>query len=115
MEEAPDAPALYTLGHSTRSLDELIALLCDARVRELVDVRSVPRTRAPARPARGIAYPPERALGGFRRPRPGSPNGGWEQPAFQGYADHMASEEFGSALERLQARARERVVCVMCA
>ena len=46
---------------------------------------------------------------------PGSPNGGWENAAFQGYADHMASEEFARGLERLEAWARERSVAVMCA
>jgi uncharacterized protein (DUF488 family) len=94
-------------------------------VRELVDVRSVPRSRrhphfdgqalARALAPRGIGYSHERALGGFRRPQPRSPNRGWEQPAFQGYADYMAGEEFHSALRRLQALALEPAVCVMCA
>jgi uncharacterized protein (DUF488 family) len=125
MEAAADAPVFYTVGHSTRSLPEFIALLEQAGVCELVDVRSVPRSRrhphfegealAAALRAHGIRYAHERSLGGFRRPRPGSPNRGWEQEAFAGYADHMASEEFRSALDRLQASARERVACVMCA
>jgi uncharacterized protein (DUF488 family) len=96
-----------------------------AGVRELVDVRTVPRSRrhpqferealAASLPVNSIAYRHERALGGFRRPRPGSPNGGWEQPAFQGYADHMATDEFGAALDRLQRDAADRRTCVMCA
>jgi uncharacterized protein (DUF488 family) len=122
---ARDANVLYTVGHSTRTLVELVALLDGAGVRELVDVRSVPRSRrhphfnddalAHVLPAHGIHYTHERALGGFRRPRADSPNRGWELEAFQGYADHMASEEFRCALDRLQFCARERVACVMCA
>jgi uncharacterized protein (DUF488 family) len=119
------APVIYTVGHSTRSLPELVAVLVEAGARELVDVRSVPRSRrhphfdadalARSLPALGVAYSHEPALGGFRRPQPGSANRGWAQEAFRGYADHMASAEFGLALRRLGERARERVACVMCA
>jgi len=120
-----DGAVLYTVGHSTRSLPELVELLEGAGVHELIDVRSVPRSRrhphfdrealARSLPARGIAYRHEKALGGFRRTRRDSPNRGWDHAAFQGYADHMAGEEFRSALGRLQARARGRSVCIMCA
>jgi len=70
---------------------------------------------ADALSARGIAYWHERALGGFRRPQPRSPNRGWQHSAFQGYADHMASPEFHEALDRLQAMAGEQPTCIMCA
>jgi uncharacterized protein (DUF488 family) len=116
---------IYTLGHSTRPLQELIELLRGPQVELLVDVRSVPGSRrhphfaaavlARALPKNGIGYVHEPRLGGFRRPRPDSPNGGWEHPAFRGYADHMASAEFRDALARLQERARGRACCVMCA
>jgi uncharacterized protein (DUF488 family) len=88
-------------------------------------VRTVPRSRrnpqfaadalAGSLGEHQIEYSHESALGGFRRPRAGSPNGGWEQPAFQGYADYMATPEFADALERLQSLARERSVSIMCA
>lgn len=120
-----DSPIMYTVGHSTRPLDELTGLLKAAHVRELTDVRSVPRSRrhpqfdgealASSLPLGGIAYVHEGALGGFRRPRPDSPNTGWEHSAFRGYADHMASEEFRSTLERVQARGQEHATCLMCA
>jgi uncharacterized protein (DUF488 family) len=120
-----DPLIICTIGHSTRSLDELIGLLKAAHVSELVDVRSVPRSRrhpqfegealASSLPRQRIAYVHEAALGGFRRPRPDSPNTGWEHAGFRGYADHMASEEFRDALTRLQARGRRHVTCVMCA
>jgi uncharacterized protein (DUF488 family) len=118
-------PVIYTVGHSSRSLDGLITLLDGAYVREVVDVRSVPRSRrhpqfegkalASSLPSHGIAYMHELALGGFRRPRPNSPNMGWQHPAFRGYADYMDGEEFRGALERLQARGRKYSTCVMCA
>jgi uncharacterized protein (DUF488 family) len=119
------SPIIYTVGHSTRSFDGFAGVLEGVGVRELVDVRSVPGSRrhpqfarealARSLPARGIDYVHEGALGGFRRPRPDSPNTGWEHPSFRGYADHMQSEEFLAALERLQSHAAGHVVCVMCA
>lgn len=116
---------IYTIGHSTRSLDELVADLKAAGVGTLVDVRSVPRSRrhpqfnrealAESLPGHAIAYRHEPALGGFRRPRPDSPNGGWEHPAFRGYADYMLTQPFANALEGLTAQAGGERTCVMCA
>ena len=118
-------PRIFTVGHSTRSLEELIAILGQAGIELLVDVRSVPRSRrhpqfertalVESLPAHGIGYLHARELGGFRRPQADSKNGGWEQPAFRGYADYMDTEQFGSALDELQREARSRLSCVMCA
>jgi uncharacterized protein (DUF488 family) len=100
-------------------------LLDHAAIRQLIDVRSVPRSRrhphftrealAESLPQHGIAYRHEPALGGFRRPRRDSPNGGWERDAFRGYADHMDSDAFLQALDDLQSGAHERETCIMCA
>lgn len=119
------AGVVYTVGHSTRSLDELASLLSEVGVTDLVDVRTVPGSRRnphlarasleDALPPRGINYTHEPRLGGFRRPRPESPNGGWRQEAFRGYADHMASEEFREGLQRLLSIARVCTACIMCA
>jgi uncharacterized protein (DUF488 family) len=120
------APALYTVGHSTRSLDELVGILRAAGVTRLVDVRTAPGSRRHPQFGRGpleaglgqagIGYRHEPALGGFRKPRPDSiQNAGWEHPAFRGYADYMATPEFADALERLAREARERPSAVMCA
>jgi uncharacterized protein (DUF488 family) len=65
--------------------------------------------------ARGISYVHTPDLGGFRKPLPGSINTGWTHPAFQGYADHMASPEFDAALGELEDIARERRTSMMCA
>jgi hypothetical protein len=83
---------VLTIGHSTRSGDALIAALDAHGVRRLVDIRTIPRSRhnpqfnrealAEALPAAGIAYEHRPGLGGLRRPRPDSPNGGWRIRAF---------------------------------
>lgn len=116
---------IFTVGHSTRGVEELIAILHDAGVEGLVDARTVPRSRRhpqfgreslqAALPAHGIAYRHEPRLGGFRRPRPNSPNGAWTQQAFQGYADHMASDEFAAAVTELETGATDRTTAIMCA
>lgn len=116
---------LFTIGHSNRSLEELLTLLVRPGVRAVVDVRTAPGSRrhpqfgrdalAPALADSAIAYSHEPALGGFRRPQPDSDNGGWEHPAFRGYADYMQTAPFGHALGRLQRDARERPTAIMCA
>ena len=116
---------VHTVGHSTRSVEELIALLERAGVRALIDVRRFPGSRrhphfggaplAAALGGRGIAYVHEPDLGGRRDPRPGSPNTAWRVAGFRGYADHMATPAFARALERVRAKAAEGGAAVMCA
>ena len=117
-------PTLYTVGHSNVVLGDLIARLHGAQIRRLVDVRRYPGSRkwphfnrdslAAALPPEGIAYRHVEALGGRRSVRPGSVNIAWENPSFQGYADHMQTPEFEEALsELLEAAERERTA-VMC-
>jgi uncharacterized protein (DUF488 family) len=116
---------IYTLGHSTRSLQEFTDLLCKARIELLVDVRSIPHSRrhpqfegsalAGSLSKRDIAYLHEPQLGGFRKPLPRSPNMGWQHASFRGYADHMTSAGFQLALARLEMHAREQATCLMCA
>jgi uncharacterized protein (DUF488 family) len=116
---------IFTVGHSTHALDELIGLLHGSGVERLVDVRAVPKSRrhpqfaleqlARSLPERGLDYVHQRELGGFRRPRKGSPNGGWRVSAFQGYADYMETGAFKAALTGLEAAARERTTAIMCA
>jgi uncharacterized protein (DUF488 family) len=62
-----------------------------------------------------IHYHHEPGLGGFRKPRPDSINTGWQEPAFQGYADYMATAEFTAALDELQQLAQEHATSMMCA
>jgi uncharacterized protein (DUF488 family) len=115
----------FTVGHSTHSLDELVALVAGHGVERVVDVRRTPRSRrhpqfardslAAELPQRGLDYRHLPALGGRRRPRPDSPNGGWEHEAFRGYADHALTGEFAGGLAELCALAAESPTAVMCA
>jgi uncharacterized protein (DUF488 family) len=119
------APLVCTIGHSTRSLDELIALLRAHGIATLVDVRTVPRSRRhphfdrEALPASladaGIAYEHVKALGGLRHSRPDSINTAWQNASFRGYADHMQTPEFEQGLARLLEIARRSPTAVMCA
>jgi uncharacterized protein (DUF488 family) len=116
---------IFTIGHSTHTLGELIALLRRHEVELLVDVRSFPSSRRlphfarealeHSLPAEGIQYAHRGELGGFRKPVPGSPNSGWRTGGFQGYADYMRTGEFEAALESLEAAARARRTALMCA
>ncbi len=119
---------VYTIGHSTRTQDELIALLKEAEVACLVDVRSFPRSRtnpqfnadvlAGALERAGMGYRHMKALGGRRGTqdlgRP-SPNGLWRQEAFRNYADYALSPAFAAALGELRDLAGQRRTAIMCA
>lgn len=125
MDDTEIARRIWTIGHSTHDLDSFTALLERHRIELLADVRTVPKSRRMpwfwgdelrrTLPERGIAYEHLRDLGGFRRPQPGSPNGGWRVASFQGYADNMDSPAWRAALERLEELAGERRTTVMCA
>ena len=117
---------LFTVGHGTRSTEELVKVLDDAGVEMLIDVRRFPGSRRhphfaraaleESLPAAGIAYEWRGdTMGGRRNPAPDSPNVAWRVDAFRGYADHLASEEFRSALAELEARAKNTHQAVMCA
>jgi uncharacterized protein (DUF488 family) len=116
---------LYSVGHSTRPLPELTALLHEHGVTQLVDVRTLPRSRhnpqynAEALPAplaaAGVGYRHMPELGGLRKPRKDSVNLGWRNASFRGYADYMQTSGFVAALEALMALAERRSCAVMCA
>ena len=118
-------PTIYTVGHSTRTLEEFVELLQAHGVRQLVDVRTVPKSRRyppfagealrQSLPAVGISYDWAKDLGGLRRPEADSVNLGWRNASFRGYADHMQSEEFERAVDDLLARGRASDLAIMCA
>jgi uncharacterized protein (DUF488 family) len=120
--------AVFTIGHSTRSADELIGLLRQADIGMLVDVRSVPRSRVnpqfnvdmlPGTLARaGIGYRHLAALGGLRhraKGAPPSPNTLWRNASFRNYADYAMTAAFRNGLDELCARARGHRCAIMCA
>ncbi|HZV51227.1 MAG TPA: DUF488 domain-containing protein [Candidatus Dormibacteraeota bacterium] len=116
---------IYSVGHSNRSLEELIALLQAHGVDLLVDVRTAPGSRrhpqfgrlalAEALGRIGIEYVHLPELGGLRRPRPDSPNTGWRNQSFRGYADYMQTGAWEAGLRRLIELAGGRRAIIMCA
>src|SRR5215208_3289880 len=102
---------VWTVGHSTRPIDEFLAVLAAYDIELVVDVRRFPGSRRlpqfsgaaleHALGDRGIAYLWLSSLGGRRRPDSASPNVGWRVPAFRAYADHVATEEFAAGLFEL--------------
>lgn len=116
---------VYTVGHSTRPLGELIALLRAHGVARLVDVRTIPRSRRHPQfnrevlpeplGAASIEYTHLAGLGGLRKPRADSINTAWRNAGFRGYADYMQTAEFAASLDRLLAVARGAPTTIMCA
>jgi len=121
-------PTIFTVGHSTRPIVEFLALLRQAAVNLLVDVRSIPRSRtnpqfnADALPEAlvdaGIAYRHLPALGGLRhRKKAARPslNTFWRVAAFRNYADYAATDAFRTGLDELRALSRDHCCAIMCA
>jgi uncharacterized protein (DUF488 family) len=116
---------LYTIGHSDRSFEAFLALLRAHGIAQVVDVRTIPKSRhnpqfvrealAPALRARKINYRWLPALGGLRHARKDSPNTGWHNASFRGFADYMATDEFADGLATLEGIARKKCATVMCA
>jgi len=120
----PTTP-ISTVGHSTHSLPEFLRLLAAHGIRQLVDVRTIPRSRhnpqfnrenLPASLAEaGIAYRHMPDLGGLRHATKDSTNTGWRNASFRGFADYMQTERFRTALEELIEFAQGRPTAIMCA
>lgn len=125
LEASHTAATLWTIGHSTRSWEDFLALLAGEGIETIVDVRRFPGSKrypwfaseamAQHLPETGIAYRWLPQLGGRRRAQPGSPNGAWRNAAFQGYADHMTSAEFAEGLDAALELAATRRTALMCA
>jgi uncharacterized protein (DUF488 family) len=115
----------YTIGHSTREASDFVDALKSFGIVTLVDVRSVPRSRhvpqfnietlPEALRQSGIGYVHMKALGGFRKAKPDSPNAGWRNANFRGYADYIQTDKFRAALDELNALRESGPVAFMCA
>jgi uncharacterized protein (DUF488 family) len=124
-EETEEPPLVLTIGHSTRPLEAFIDLLKIHDVEMIVDVRTVPRSRHNAQfnldtlpealRSVGIGYEHMSGLGGLRHALRNSPNMGWRNSSFRGFADYMQTEEFEKNLENLILLARRERICLMCA
>ena len=119
------APTLYTVGHSTRTLDEFVGMLAAHGVRAIADVRQFPKSRryphfnddalAAELPRHGLRYEPFKSLGGRRRAMKDSVNTAWRNDSFRGYADFMQTSAFEAALAELTALAADVPTAIMCA
>lgn len=116
---------VWTVGHSTRSLPEFLTVLAPYGIEAIADVRRFPGSRhqpqydkpalEAALHAAGLAYLSIPALGGRRQPASNTPNAAWRHPAFRGYADHLAGDEFAAGLFELLMLAWGLRTAVMCA
>ena len=117
---------LFTIGHSTRRLEDLLRLLRAFHIACLADVRTIPRSRHTPQfnrealkvdlPKAGLQYVHFPLLGGLRKSSgKGSPNSGWRNASFRGFADYMQTDEFASGLDELWALAGQVRTAIMCA
>ncbi len=123
----PMVSEVYTVGHSTLTIEEFTGILTENSVKLVVDVRTVPRSRANPQfdkqslptslKAAGVGYTHIPCLGGLRKPRKDSPNDAWVNASFRGYADYMLTEEFEKCLNELLSliAAGSGGVALMCA
>ena len=121
---AGDPLTVWTIGHSSRSIDHFLELLASQGIERVADVRRFPGSRAhphfnpeplaASLEAAGIEYLPFPGLGGRRKARPDSPNTVWRNASFRGYADYMATPPFAEALDRFVRIAAERRTALMC-
>jgi len=122
---AKNSPPVFTIGHSTRPIGKFIELLHSHGVEQIIDIRSVPKSRhnpqfnsdalAVSLHSAGILYAYLKELGGLRRARPDSVNLGWRNASFRGFADYMQTREFSEGVERAIRLAAERPTALMCA
>jgi uncharacterized protein (DUF488 family) len=118
-------PQLWTIGHSTKPIEEFLALLRSHGIQRLVDVRTIPRSRHnPQYDTEALAAHLMKAtltylhmpqLGGLKKAKKDSVNIGWKNASFRGYADYMQTEQFQRALEQLMAESRVEPTAIMCA
>ena len=119
-----ESGTIWTIGHSTRTLEEFVAMLDSFQISLLVDIRSLPGSRAfphynkesleLSLPISGIQYLHMKELGGRRKVKPDSKNTAWRLPAFRGYADYMETDSFQKAIAELEALAMKQQTAYMC-
>jgi uncharacterized protein (DUF488 family) len=115
---------IWTIGHSTRSLEDFISILRSLDIHVLIDIRTFPGSRryphfnketlSKSLNENHIEYIHMLALGGRRKPLPDSINTSWRHSSFRGYADHMQSDEFKDAINEVQQIAEKKRLVYMC-
>ncbi len=121
----PRQLTIYTIGHSTHTIDEFLAILKTHGIEQIVDVRTIPKSRhnpqfnsdalEKSLKAEGIGYLHMPKLGGLRHAKKDSLNRAWENASFRGFADYMQTEEFEEGLQDLIDLAQQRKTAIMCA
>ena len=122
---SPEQISIGTVGHSIHPIGEFVGILQAHGIGQLVDVRTMPRSRrvpqfnkenlAASLQTAGILYRHMPGLGGLRHPKPDSTNSGWRNASFRGYADYMQTPEFRENLEKLIELAAQSPTAIMCA
>lgn len=120
-----DTHTIFTIGHSTHSLEDFLEMLKSFEIKILVDIRSLPGSRKFPQfdkenleislPENGIRYIHQKDLGGRRKVLKDSKNNRWHKDAFKGYADYMETEEFANGIARLEQIALKQPTAIMCA
>lgn len=115
---------LWTIGHSTRTMEAFIHLIKSEKIKQLIDVRRFPGSRKFPHfnkenvkviiPENGIDYIHIESLGGRRKAMPDSKNTVWRHPSFKGYADYMETADFEEALKTLKELAKKKRTVIMC-
>ena len=124
MEKILQNKTIWTIGHSTRSFDELVEMLHSFQIEMLVDIRSYPGSRRYPHfnkealeislPENNIQYIHLKKLGGRRKVNPDSKNTTWRHIAFRGYADYMETDDFEKGIEELEVIAEKKRTAYMC-
>lgn len=119
------ATRIFTIGHSTHELEEFVAILRAHGIKQLVDIRTIPRSRhnpqfngeelAQSLPNSAISYQRLKELGGLRPTHKDSINTGWHNESFRGYADYMQTQPFLDGLDRLIGMTGSNDLAIMCA
>ncbi len=122
---APKADLVFTIGHSTRKIEDFLSLLREHAAELLTDVRTIPKSRhnpqfnseaiEKALRENGLDYVHMKGLGGLRHPKKDSPNTAWRTSSFRGYADYMQTDDFRENLEKMIALAGKQQTVIMCA
>lgn len=116
---------IFTIGHSTRTIDDFIVLLREHGIKQLIDIRTIPKSRhnpqfnqpdlRRALKNKRIGYRHMKGLGGLRHAKKDSINMAWENASFRGFADYMQTDDFKKNLEKLIEYARKKQIAIMCA
>jgi uncharacterized protein (DUF488 family) len=123
--EKPRATVVFTIGHSTRTIEEFIEILKHYGIKKVVDIRTIPKSRhnpqfneeslVETLKSAGIGYRHMKGLGGLRHTIKDSLNTGWRNASFRGFADYMQSDEFEEGLQKLMDIAGKKIAVIMCA